>query len=166
MKIIFLDIDGVLNSRVWDRDHQAKIQEGKLIDLEKVRLLAKLVRDTDAELVLHSGWRFWFDEDMKPLQREALYLEKLLEDHSLYLYDRTPDLTTDEIRASKNFSLVKANEIIEWLLKHEDIEQYVVLDDLELHSEEIELNRIKIDGSKGLTEENVNEAILFLNEMD
>ena len=27
--IIFLDVDGVLNSKFWDNDHQREISEGK-----------------------------------------------------------------------------------------------------------------------------------------
>lgn len=39
MKIIFLDIDGVLNSELWNKDNEMKISKGKFIDSEKVRLL-------------------------------------------------------------------------------------------------------------------------------
>lgn len=166
MKLIFLDIDGVLNSNIWNDNHPDEISEGRCIDLEKVVLLAKLVQETDAKIVLHSGWRFWFDENMNPLRREALYLVNLLGEQMLFLYDRTPDLTTEEIRISKKFSLVKALEILEWLKLHDGIDNYIVLDDLELHNKEIELHQIKADASKGLTDENVIEAIRFLNHID
>ncbi len=39
MNIIFLDIDGVLNSKFWDESHQMEISDGKYIDTEKVSLL-------------------------------------------------------------------------------------------------------------------------------
>lgn len=55
-KLIFLDIDGVLNSQQWFiekcptslRDH---------IDPKKVKLLAEIIKDTDAEIVISSTWR-------------------------------------------------------------------------------------------------------------
>lgn len=37
--IIFLDIDGVLNSEFWNNTHEMEISNGTLIDDEKVRLL-------------------------------------------------------------------------------------------------------------------------------
>lgn len=166
MKLIFLDIDGVLNSSSWNEAHPEEIHEGRLIDKEKVKLLSKLVQETQAKIVLHSGWRFWFNENMTPLRREALYFVKLLEEQSLSLYDKTPDLTTEEIRASKKFSLVKASEILEWLKQHEEIDNYIVLEDLELHNKEIELHQIKTDASEGLTDENVAHAIRFLKQME
>jgi hypothetical protein len=56
-KVIFLDIDGVLNSNFWNADHQREISDGKYIDTEKVRLLSKLVKKAEAEIILHSGCR-------------------------------------------------------------------------------------------------------------
>lgn len=32
MDVIFLDIDGVLNSNLWNASHQKEIEEGTLID--------------------------------------------------------------------------------------------------------------------------------------
>ena len=70
-KIIFLDIDGVLNSSSWNAVHQMEICDGTLVDKDKICLLAKLVKETTAALVLHSGWRFWFDKDLKPVRNLA-----------------------------------------------------------------------------------------------
>ena len=71
--IIFLDIDGVLNSKFWDEEHQREISDGKLVDADAVRLLAGLVKKVDAKLILHSGWRFWFDENLGNLLLEFLF---------------------------------------------------------------------------------------------
>ncbi len=57
-KVLFLDIDGVLNSNLGNDSHQTEISDGTLIDEEKVKLLALLIRETDSEIILHSGWRF------------------------------------------------------------------------------------------------------------
>ncbi len=50
--VIFLDVDGVLNSKFWDNEHQREISEGKYVDLEAVKLLGSLVKRTDAEVGL------------------------------------------------------------------------------------------------------------------
>lgn len=92
-KVLFLDIDGVLNSNFWNDRHQAEISDGTLIDEEKIKLLALLIRETNAEIILHSGWRFWFDAELKPLCTEAGKLVEQLEKEHLYISGVTPDLT-------------------------------------------------------------------------
>lgn len=56
-KVLFLDIDGVLNSNFWNDSHQS-------------------IKETNAKIILHSGWRFWFDSELKPLCMEAKQLCK------------------------------------------------------------------------------------------
>lgn len=156
--IIFLDIDGVLNSNFWNDTHQREISDGMLVDGEKVKLLAELVRNTNAEIVLHSGWRFWFGRDGAPLREEARNLSELLAKEGLKITDVTPDLTTEEIRRTRKFSLVKAEEILLWISSHEDIGGWVVLDDLDLHHAEISKHQVKTDQAVGLTPEDVQQA--------
>ena len=163
MNIIFLDIDGVLNSKFWDASHQMEISDGKYIDSEKVILLSKLVKSTKASIVLHSGWRFWFDEKLKPTRKEAEHLVSLLEKEGMYISGVTPDLTTEEIRKTKKFSKVKADEILTWLHEHEDTENWVVLDDLDLHNEAIARHQVMTDSECGLTEVDATKAAKILN---
>ncbi len=156
--IIFLDIDGVLNSDEWNYEHKKEISEGILVDAEKIHLLGKLVENTNAKIVLHSGWRFWFDAKMLPLRKEAGIFLKLLENENMYIEDCTPDLTTEEIRKTKQFSLVKADEILKWLSQHEDVKNWMVFDDLDLNNAEITNHQIKTNRSSGLTLENIIQA--------
>ena len=74
----------------------------------------------------------------------------------------TPDLTTEEIRKTKKFSLVKADEILLWINSHNDVTEWVVLDDLDLHNSQIERNQVKPDQTVGLTLENVKQAAKIL----
>ena len=157
-KIVFLDIDGVLNSYFWNENHQREISDGSLIDESKIILLCKLITDTNAEIILHSGWKYWFDSDLKPLRKEAENLRTLLEKEGLTIAGVTPDHATDEIRESKKFSLVKAGEILAWLGQHNDVDNWVVLDDLDLHNEKIEMHQVKTDQRVGLTIEDVEKA--------
>ena len=157
-KIVFLDIDGVLNSYFWNENHQREISDGTLIDESKIILLCKLIADTNAEIILHSGWKYWFDSDLKPLRKEAENLRTLLEKEGLTIAGVTPDHATDEIRESKKFSLVKAGEILAWLGQHNDVDSWVVLDDLDLHNEKIEMHQVKTDQRVGLTIEDVEKA--------
>lgn len=125
--IIFLDIDGVLNSNFWNKSHQREIS------------------------------------DMKPLRVEAQNLSELLAKEGLKIADVTPDLTTEEIRRTRKFSLIKAEEILLWVASHENINSWVVLEDLDLHKAIIEEHQVKIDQMTGLTPENVQEAERILS---
>lgn len=157
-KICFLDIDGVLNSQFWNDSHQREISEGKYIDVDKVKLLELLIHNTGAKLVLHSGWRFWFDDKLNPLRAEAANLVRLLAEENMILYDMTPDLTTEEIRATKKFSLVKAKEILTWLEMHPDTDAWVVLDDLNLNHDIIAAHQVRTDADVGLMMEDIRAA--------
>lgn len=160
--ILFLDIDGVLNSNFRNDSHQREISDGTLIDEEKIRLLACLVKKTHAKIILHSGWRIWFDSELKPLRIEAKRLVELLEKEGLHIEGLTPDLTTEEIRRTKKFSLVKGEEILLWLSLHHDVTEWVVLDDLDLHNVQIEQHQVKPDQTTGLTLADVEKAVKIL----
>ena len=157
-KIVFLDIDGVLNSSAWNESHQDEIKKGILIDRQKVTLLASLVKKTGARIILHSGWRYWFDNKLKPLRIESEYLIEFLQQEGLSIEGVTPDLTTEEIRTTKKFSLVKADEILLWLKQNENVASWVVFDDLDLHNVEVEQYQVKTDYMVGLTYFDIEKA--------
>lgn len=161
--VIFLDIDGVLNASIQSGEQQGEIGNGALPDADKAALLGKLAARTSAALVLHSGWKFWFDGHLCPMREEAGNLVELLEQNGMVIQDVTPDFTTEEIRRTKKFSLVKAKEIRAWLEVHPEVERWIVLDDLCLHDEEIEAHQIKTKQETGLTEEDVEAGIRMLN---
>lgn len=71
-------------------------------------------------------------------------------------------MTTEEIRNSKKFSLVKAEEILLWLKSHDDVDKWVVLDDLDLHNVQIEAYQVKPDQRIGLTSTDVEKAVKML----
>ncbi len=78
MNVIFLDIDGVLNSKIWNENHKEEIKRGVLIDEDKVKLLKEILIKTGAVVVLHSGRKFWFDKDIKPIRKESEFLAGLV----------------------------------------------------------------------------------------
>ena len=87
---------------------------------------------------------------------------ELLEKEDLHIKGITPNLTTEEIRQTKKFSLVKAEEILLWINLHNDVAEWVVLDDLDLHNTQIEQHQVKPDQTVGLTLENVKQAVKIL----
>ena len=80
MKVIFLDIDGVLNSDEYiDR---AKNSQGieRHIDIDKVKLLKKAIDETGAKTVLTSSWRN---------SKDIVLLRELFAKYEIY-FDATP----------------------------------------------------------------------------
>ena len=163
MKVIFLDIDGVLNSNFWNNTHQREISDGTLVDAEKVKLLAELIRTTGAGIILHSGWKYWFDDAVKPLRKEAERLQVMLAEEGITISGITPDHSTEEIRRTKRFSLIKAGEILAWLDAHKEVHKWLVIDDLDLHNEEVAKHQVKTDAGVGLAMEDVRKAQERLN---
>lgn len=164
-KIIFLDIDGVLNYNSWNQNHQREISDGVLIDENKVKLLCKIIEATSAGVVLHSGWRFWFNDAIQPTRKESQKLVEILEKNQITILDITPDFSTEEIKKTKKYSLVKAKEILSWLHEHPEVKNWIVIDDLYLHDDEVEKHQIKTNQETGLKQEDVELAIDMLNNL-
>lgn len=159
MKILFLDIDGVLNSNMWNEKHKKEISSGILIEEEKVQFLAEIIDKTNAKIVLHSGWRFWFSDDFQPIRKESKYLIDIFTKYNIKIYDITPDLRTEEIKINNKLSLVKAKEILKWLDENEGVDLYLVLEDLDLHNDIVKQHQIQTNNEIGLTKEDMENAI-------
>lgn len=152
MKVIFLDIDGVLNS--WDdyndRCKNLKKEERPSFgDIEErpLMLLKELIEVTNAKVVLSSSWR------------KSIFLTsevyKALSTMGIELYDITPILPSGN----------RAEEIREWL-KDKEVESFVILDDdsFEFKGNELSKNLVKTTMDSGLQKEHVEEAIRILNQ--
>lgn len=110
MKVIFLDIDGVLNSdEYFDRIKNLPIQgiESE-IDVDKIKLLKRAIDETGAKVVLSSSWRY---------TRKAEELKELLSNYEIDV-DSTPFIENN-----------RGLEIKQWLLDHQDVESFIILDD-------------------------------------
>jgi len=158
MKVIFLDIDGVLNSQMLIEKNT-----NEKIDINAVKLLKYLIDKSGAVVVLSSGRRLWFDDNMVTDDAESRYLYDILCQYGITIYGKTPDFSTDEIRTKRTFKDVKAREIAAWLEKHCDVDKYVILDDLDLENDQINSNLVQINGEIGITEEDINHAMAILN---
>lgn len=89
IKIIFLDIDGVLNCKTTTD----KIDGYTGIEDEKVNYLKDIVEKTKAKIVLISSWKeHWKKEPYKSLQDNmATYLDNKLAKYDLKISDKTRD---------------------------------------------------------------------------
>lgn len=87
MKIIFLDIDGVLNSTKYDRERK---QNDGNIDITRLALLKRLVDSTNAKIVLTSTWRKFWESDKKIISKTGAEIDRVFASQGLEIFDKTP----------------------------------------------------------------------------
>ena len=134
MRVVFLDIDGVLNHSATRSDVSPTTKEPLPIPIapECMARLNRLIAETGAKIVISSSWRtFARWQDLGP----ALVRHGLVGD----VIGETPDLVNDEIwlenwhvREGSPFTFEKLErgwEIGEWLAAHPEVTAFVILDD-------------------------------------
>lgn len=115
MRIIFLDIDGVLND--------INLEKGKLFRQKAVQVLADIVHQSDATIVLSSTWKRikdYSEEKYPDAYHMWQELVNTLAQYGMEIFDVTPDRKGD-----------RPLEIVEWLKIHENlnISSWVSIDD-------------------------------------
>lgn len=154
MKVIFLDIDGVLNSGPYTdamkQDPNFKPRELSMewwaegLDPAAVKLLNSLVERTGAKVVVSSTWR---------LHTTVGWLQRVLRMRG---YEhRVHGMTERFVGRDRSY------EIMRWLATTK-AEQFVVLDDK--READIAGHFVKTDSEVGLTEELVEKAVRILGE--
>ena len=92
MRIVFLDVDGVLNCRSTKERHRGFIG----IDSLHVEILSRIIEKSDreekTELVLSSSWRIGQDRNGSDIPDGYRYLMNKLSEYHLRIYDDTPRL--------------------------------------------------------------------------
>lgn len=155
MKVIFLDVDGVLN---W-HGSKSRCAGYKGIDDDKVKLLKEIVIKTNAKIVLCSSWKeFWWPIEKECQDEFANYLDRKLKKQNLYIFDRTYDLGWN-----------RGEGICNWL-ENKNVESWIVLDDeifddyerFGIMSHLVKTEFYEKDGG-GLKPEHVEKAIKLLN---
>ena len=121
-----------------------------------------IVKVSKSRVILHSGWRFWFTDDMLPLNGQAKNLQEELEKEGVILYGKTPDLSDGDIKKNQTFSKVKASEILSWLSRQSDVDGWAVLEDLDLKNETIKKHQIMPYPDIGLTDEDIDKAMALI----
>ncbi len=140
MKIIFLDIDGVVNTIFWDEEKQkfrfSNPMDNKVSNTTAVNILTGICRETNAKIVISSSWRKITDVS------ECLYNSGLPRD--IEIIGKT---------GSRNDGC-RGKEITDWLKDNENlgIENYVVIDDEVNNITPYHLGKvIQTDSDSGLT---------------
>jgi len=159
MRIIFLDIDGVLNVIPQGHDEYGAIFHPHFVDN-----LKRIVDETGAKIVISSSWRHSGFLAMKEMWAFRNLPGEFL------------DITPSHIDMDRNLPfmerLERGSEIQEWLDNHPEVTSYVILDDDTdmlpsqidnfVQTSENHDHRDKIDYGYGLTEICTDKAIKIL----
>jgi len=136
--VIFLDVDGVLNSRRC-------LSMGEHIDMACARHVRRIALHADADIVISSTWRIGNNTHTL---REMFYMCGLYR-----VIGRTSD------NCPKGTSLdERGHEIEEWI-KAFGCKKYLILDDDTDFLDHQKINFIKTDAEVGITEEQSTHAI-------
>jgi Swiss Army Knife RNA repair-like protein len=135
MKVIFLDIDGVLNSTATPNPRKFPY----VVDEKLLKHLLFILEQTGAQVVLSSTWRY------DPVGRLAA------KHAGIPFVDVTPDMP----------GAPRCGEIEAWLDAHPDVERHVVIDDDNDCLDELPL--FQPFASEGLTAEIARGVIDYLN---
>jgi hypothetical protein len=162
MKVIFLDIDGVLNSvdnmnalhscakALFPGDTRARElytedSYGQLFDERCIRHLQRIILATNADIVITSTWR----------KDGVSNLLNMWKDRNLpgRIIGVTPILNKP-----------RGEEIEAYLIQNDFVTNYCIIDDIADMLFEQELNFVKTNGKFGITLDDANKVISILNE--
>lgn len=114
MNILFLDVEGVLNSHYYlckryeEKARKTLIRE-EFFDPECMKILKEIVTIFNLYIVITSSWKI----------AEYNILKNVFSSYGMDIYDRT-----------NNYGDMRGHEIIDWLDKYQnEVENYVILDD-------------------------------------
>ena len=129
MKVIFLDIDGVLNTSETFIERKKNWEKTGIWTLEidefRVEYLKQIIDETGAKVVLSSTWKKDFeniDGKIIPIHEKGEGLLNILNKYGIELYD-----------ILKKYSLPREDLITIWLNEHSGVESFIVIDDETTH---------------------------------
>ena len=122
INLLFLDIDGVLNSRTTKEKcgPYRGIEEGKIL------LLKRLIEKTGAKIVLISSWKeWWFKKPENKVKQDELanYLDDCLAKEGIIIWNKV----NDDFATGRGDSIAQFIKILE--RNNVEINNYVIFDD-------------------------------------
>ncbi len=139
MKILFLDIDGVL-CLLQDEGSEK-------LDPTACEHLKRIIEKTGCKLVLTSTWRLY-----------PKYVRLLLDQLAPY------GITKADFLGKTDLLNTRAEEILDFYKRHGKIERFVILDDKKIRSKRIPADcLIQTNGRTGITEAIAEKCIALLS---
>lgn len=155
-KIIFLDFDGVITT----------LKSNWHLDKGKMEMVKQICDATGAKIVISSSWRRYTLEQTL----ELITTKQIEKSRPPFLYPEDVIGITARMYAFKSgnrethYSLYRGVEIEQWLSEHQDVTNYVILDD---DSDMLlcqKKNFIKTHAFRGISKCDVERAINILTQ--
>jgi hypothetical protein len=171
-RIVFLDVDGVLNTAEWRNSAIRRSREvptelrriqSHWLDPKAVARVNLLLERTHAEVVLSSSWRKRGLEPMQATLTGAGFRGRLIDctplpdQHDLALFRRLEGQDRPE-----GYTWPRGYEIQQWLEGHADVRAIVILDD-SLRMRHLAPWQIRTSLLEGLLDEHVEQACEVLD---
>lgn len=176
-KIIFLDVDGVLNHNKWfnwAHQHPEFLKAGghRNIDPNSVQKIIDICDQTGASIVMSSSWRLWSLGGTLKNLGGIRDLRPIL-DRLTGITPRTDDRNRGmEIKyflnacRKGNFFTVNGNQLSDARFEFDRFPKYIILDDdTDMLDEQLPFF-LHINDEIGITDEDVKKAVKILNGTD
>ncbi len=146
-KIVFLDVDGVLNNETWAiemYDQGTRVYRDNILFEPSLEQLRRIIKTTGALIVVSSSWR----------QNPTAYdhLKEWLKKYDMEVYDKTPYVGGD-----------RGDDITAWFHRNPGEWNYAILDDENDMGEHKE-HLVQTSFDTGLTEKEADCCIEMLNK--
>ena len=146
MKVIFLDFDGVIT-----------IPPKWYLQANLIKNVKKIVDATEAKIVVSSSWRM--DTVEETVDTIIGRTKRCPRNRMLYwLVDNIYDIT-------HTYKGLRGQEIKDWLDEHDDVDNYVIIDDDNDFYDEQLYHFVQTNYEDGLTEVETKRAIKVLNKL-
>lgn len=140
MKVIFLDIDGVLNNQeVFKRKKEIRVWDEKCIDR-----LNRITEETGAKIVISSTWRR-SNDFYSAIKNEMGITGEIIGKTPDYLPRGEPEI-------------YRGDEIQAWLDENPNVKKFIILDD-DSDMAHLMFHLLQTETKIGLTDEHAEEAI-------
>lgn len=136
MKLIFLDIDGVLNSKARG------VSRACTVEAEKLATVAELIAQSGARVILTSSWRLSSEQPWK----------EAFDRGGVTVWGQTPRLNGNN----------REREILAFLEGQTEVEGFVILDDQARRWRVLKPHLVRIDPRTGLTQAHADRALAIL----
>jgi hypothetical protein len=163
-KVIFLDIDGVLNTKLWYTQMERntpKDKYGYTFDPKAVANLKRIVEETGADLVVSSSWKCMGLSQIEEMWRDRSLPGKII--------GITPNSVSDEMLLNADIDSIelfhiRGEEIKQWLTKYgKQVSNYAIIDDMDNMLSEQQSRFVHTNPEVGITEEDAQKTIEILN---
>lgn len=148
-RIVFLDVDGVLNNGSWAKamfDEGVRVYRDDLLYEPSLMQLRRIIDETGAKIVVSSAWRH--------IPESYEHLREWLERFGMEIYDKTPYVGGE-----------RGDDITAWFNRNPGEYSYAILDDdsdMGIHMDKL----VKTDFDKGLRYSDADRCIKLLSQSE